>query len=60
MAKRMGTRRVLSEKMAAGQGGYITGPKDERTCPDCAGKHGKFSGQTPPFHPNCRCSLSSN
>ena len=57
MAKRLGTKKYLASKMQSGQGGYVKTVGDDRTCPDCASKHGKFSSQTPPFHPNCRCSL---
>lgn len=57
MASRTGTRKYLASKMQAGQGGYISGPQDEKTCSDCAGRNGKFSNQKPPFHPNCRCGV---
>lgn len=59
MAARTGTRRLLASKMQAGQGGYVVTAGDDKCCPECSGKAGKFSSQTPPFHPNCRCHLGA-
>jgi len=59
MAGRISTRKYLASKMAQGQGGYVTTAGDDKTCAVCAGKSGKFSSQTPPFHANCRCKLGA-
>lgn len=57
MAKRMGTRQYLAEKMRQGMGGRVSVVGDERTCPECMSRNGKYTTEQPPFHPNCRCSI---
>ena len=54
---RLGTRKYLAQKMKEGQGGRVIISDDDKTCPECSAKSGKYSNATPPFHPNCRCRL---
>lgn len=54
---RLGTRKYLAQKMKEGQGGRVIISDDDKTCPECRAKSGKYSNATPPFHPNCRCRL---
>lgn len=58
MARRTSTRKYLADKMSQGIGGRVSVTEDERTCPQCRAMAGKYTTQTPPFHPNCRCSIS--
>lgn len=62
MAERLSTRQVLAQKMQAGQGGKISIVSDGRDCDECkaqAGQYRDFAGvRKPPFHPNCRCSIT--
>ena len=57
MAAKTSARKYLAGKMAQGIGFRSKAVGDDKTCPDCAGKNGKYStGGKPPYHPNCRCS----
>ena len=39
--------------------GVVQTVKDSKVCEACRGKAG-MEGQTPPFHPNCRCKIVGN
>lgn len=59
MAAKISTRKVLAAKMAQGLGFRSQAVGDDRTCPECMAKNGKYqngTGPKPPYHPNCRCS----
>lgn len=57
MAGRTSTRKYLASKIASGIGGRVNVIQDERSCADCNSKAGKYTTATPPYHPNCRCTL---
>lgn len=57
MARNIGIKKMVAEKMPAKTGGIVNAMNDARTCGDCAGRHGSHSDQSPPFHPNCRCTI---
>lgn len=62
MAVKTSARKLIASKMQAGQGGRVQVIDDGRDCAECKAKQGQYKNigsQSPPFHPNCRCTLSS-
>ena len=54
MTKVWTNREIVANKL-----GKVKTAGDTKVCPDCGAKAG-MTGETPPFHPNCRCRVVGN
>lgn len=50
----MSNREIVMAKL-----GKVKTAGDKKVCEECGSKAGQ-TGQTPPFHPNCRCRIVGN